>query len=49
MRFLKKIMTLGLHYEKYRIILEWYKIQMRSIILYMNGTRYKIEHPSDES
>jgi len=22
---------------------------MRSILLYLNGTRYKIEHPSDES
>jgi len=42
-------MTLELHYKKYHIVLERYKIQMRSIILYMNDTRYKIEHPSDES
>jgi len=42
-------MTLGLHYEKYPMVLEWYMIQMRNILLYLNGTRYKIEHPSDES
>jgi len=48
MRCLKKIMTLGSHYDKYHIVLEWYQIQMRSIILYMNDTRYKIEHLSDE-
>jgi len=54
-------MTIELHYEKNPIALEWYKTHMRSIILYLNGTRYKwevsylngtrykIKHPSDES
>jgi len=32
---------------KQSVVFEWYVIHMRSILLYLNNTRYKIEHPSD--